>query len=133
MSSKSKARNSAIGCTFYNAGMIEDPRGYSGAVDGVEILGGLAVLDQRIADRMEHGVSAPVTPLSQAPRHHIEADIAPIIRRAIEVIGDREEAMRWLGTPVRALDYATPISCIHDPISRQQVLSVLTQLEHGVL
>jgi uncharacterized protein (DUF2384 family) len=41
--------------------------------------------------------------------------------------------MRWLGTPVRALNYATPISRLHDPESREQVLSVLTQLEHGVL
>jgi putative toxin-antitoxin system antitoxin component (TIGR02293 family) len=33
-----------------------------------------------------------------------------VIDRATEVIGNREEAMRWLGTPVRALDDATPIS-----------------------
>jgi putative toxin-antitoxin system antitoxin component (TIGR02293 family) len=107
--------------------------GYNGAVDGVVILDGLAVLGGREKDSTERSVDVPVMQFSQAPRWHIEADIAPIIRRAIEVIGDREEAMRWLGTPVRALDYATPISCIHDPISRQKVLSVLTQLEHGVL
>jgi uncharacterized protein (DUF2384 family) len=36
--------------------------------------------------------------------------IDAVVERAVEVIGDREEAMRWLGTPVRALGYATPIA-----------------------
>ena len=57
----------------------------------------------------------------------------PFIDRAIEVIGDRDTALRWLGTPVRALDYATPISCLHNPKGQSDVLRVLTQLEHGVL
>jgi putative toxin-antitoxin system antitoxin component (TIGR02293 family) len=56
-----------------------------------------------------------------------------VIERAIEVIGDREEAMRWLGTPVRALDYVTPISLLSSPAGNAQVLVVLTKLEHGVM
>jgi Protein of unknown function (DUF2384) len=38
--------------------------------------------------------------------------VESMIHRAVEVIGDRDEAMRWLGTPIRALDYATPISLL---------------------
>jgi uncharacterized protein (DUF2384 family) len=58
---------------------------------------------------------------------------AAVIRRTVEVIGDRSDAMRWLGTPVRALNYATPISLLHDSQGRDAVLSVLGRLEHGVL
>ncbi len=76
-------------------------------------------------------VGAPQFCQAGQPKH--EADIESIVQRAIEVIGGREETMRWLGTPVRALDYATPISRLYDPVSQEQVLSVLTQLEHGVL
>ena len=97
--------------------MAEGLKGYDGAVDGVNILHGVAILAQ----------------FPQARQPQREVDIEPIVQRAIEVIGGREEAMRWLGTPVRALDYATPISRLHDPESREQVLSVLAQLEHGVL
>ncbi|MBZ5622218.1 MAG: MbcA/ParS/Xre antitoxin family protein [Acidobacteriia bacterium] len=55
-----------------------------------------------------------------------------VINRAIEVIGDKEEAMRWLGMPVRALGYATPISRLNDRDGQTAVLDVLDQLEHGV-
>ena len=70
------------------------------------------------------------------PAHALEvADKAQaaVIRRTVEVIGDRSDAMRWLGTPVRALNYATPISLLHDSKGREDVLSVLGRLEHGVL
>lgn len=97
--------------------MAEGLKGYDGAVDGVRILHGVAIMAQ--------------FPQARQPRQ--EVDVEPVVQRAIEVIGGREEAMRWLGTPVRALDYATPISRLHDTESREQVLSVLTRLEHGVL
>lgn len=58
---------------------------------------------------------------------------AAIIHRAAEVLGDRSDAMRWLGTPVRALNYATPISLLHDSKGREDVLTVLGRLEHGIL
>jgi putative toxin-antitoxin system antitoxin component (TIGR02293 family) len=56
-----------------------------------------------------------------------------VMRRATEVLGDEPSAMRWLGTPVRALDYATPISLLHDAKGREAVLSVLGRLQHGIL
>lgn len=112
--------------------MPEDVKGYDGSVNGVRILHGVAIAAERMpAATGRKGISA-VFP-SDDPEPRQEADIEPVVERSIEVIGDREEAMRWLGTPVRALDYATPISRLHDPKSKEQVLAVLTQLEHGVL
>ncbi len=63
----------------------------------------------------------------------ISAGVAQVIGRAMAVIGGRSEALRWLGTPVHALDYATPVSLLGTGKGRDQVLSVLDQLEHGVL
>jgi putative toxin-antitoxin system antitoxin component (TIGR02293 family) len=56
-----------------------------------------------------------------------------VTRRAVEVIGDRERALRWMGTPVRALGYSTPISLLSTVPGEQAVLTVLGRLEHGVL
>jgi putative toxin-antitoxin system antitoxin component (TIGR02293 family) len=67
---------------------------------------------------------------SLQPNERAETEV---MRRATEVLGDEPSAMRWLGTPVRALDYATPISLLHDAKGREAVLSVLGRLEHGVL
>ena len=67
-----------------------------------------------------------------SPQSQERAETA-VMRRATEVLGDEPSAMRWLGTPVRALDYATPISLLHDAHGREAVLTVLGRLEHGVL
>lgn len=56
-----------------------------------------------------------------------------VIERAIDVIGDRDEALRWLGTPVRALGYATPIAVMSRPEGKIAVLRTLSRLEHGVM
>ncbi len=109
--------------------MAENLKGHDGSVNGVEIQHGVAIVTQRMpAARVL--VGSPGLPCDQVGQ---EADIQPIVDRLIEVIGNREEALRWLGTPVRALDYATPISLLHDSVGQQQVLAVLSQLEHGVL
>lgn len=62
-----------------------------------------------------------------------DAAIGPIMVRALQVIGDKGEALRWLGTPVPALGYATPISLCGSADGQQAVLTVLGRLEHGVL
>ncbi|MBL8226954.1 MAG: DUF2384 domain-containing protein [Bryobacterales bacterium] len=56
-----------------------------------------------------------------------------VFRRAEEVIGDKAKAMRWLGTPVRALDYATPVSLMGSADGCRAVLEVLERLDYGVL
>jgi putative toxin-antitoxin system antitoxin component (TIGR02293 family) len=58
--------------------------------------------------------------------------IDPIIARATEVIGDRQEAMRWLGAPVRGLDFATPISLLATEEGQLRVNDILSQMEHGI-
>jgi uncharacterized protein (DUF2384 family) len=73
--------------------------------------------------------SAPTAPLPDFLRD-TEAEVT---RRAVEVIGNEREAMRWLGTPIRALNYATPISLLYDLAGRNAVLAVLGRLEYGVL
>ena len=56
-----------------------------------------------------------------------------VIERAVEVIGNQDFAMRWLGTPVPALNYATPISLLANPRGRGEVMAALNRLEHGVM
>lgn len=60
-------------------------------------------------------------------------DESEVLNRAAEVIGSKGGAMRWMGTPVRALNYATPISLLHTRKGKEAVLTVLGRLEHGVL
>jgi len=47
-------------------------------------------------------------------------------------MGDRQEAMHWLGTPVRALNFATPISLLARADGLGQVMDLLGQMEHGI-
>lgn len=67
------------------------------------------------------------------PEPAIEQIESEVTLRAIQVIGDEPEAMRWLGTPIRALNYATPVSLLYSAAGRDAVLTVLGRLEHGVL
>jgi uncharacterized protein (DUF2384 family) len=109
--------------------MAKDLLGYDGAVNGVAILRGIAVAPERVTGSRERSTTSQLEPSHMDQ----QVDVQPTIQRVLEVIGSREEAMRWLGTPVRALDYATPISRLCDPTGREEVLSVLSKLEHGVL
>jgi len=74
-----------------------------------------------------------IVPSEIAEKSSTEMAQAEILRRAIEVIGSEDEAMRWMGTPVQALDYATPISMLYDKRGFEAVRTVLGRLEHGVL
>jgi putative toxin-antitoxin system antitoxin component (TIGR02293 family) len=65
-------------------------------------------------------------------RYEEANEVETIIERAVAVIGDKERALRWLGTPVRSLGYATPISLLHSSDGRGQVESVLGRIEHGI-
>jgi len=102
-------------------------------------------LDERDKDTVsrEHGVGRDYlkTLVVRAKRrfrelsaqaHAPQLDVDLIIARAIAVIGDRDEAMRWLGAPVRALDYATPISLLGTSEGTARVQDLLGQIEHGV-
>ncbi len=58
--------------------------------------------------------------------------VESVTERATEVFGEREKALRWLGTPVRALEFATPISLLAGSKGTADVLAVLGRIEHGV-
>ena len=61
------------------------------------------------------------------------SDESRVLDQAVEVIGDKKKAMRWMGTTVRALDYSTPVSILGTRKGRQAVIAVLGRLEHGVM
>ncbi len=60
---------------------------------------------------------------------HTEVPSSAVFDRAIDVIGDRQEAFRWLGTPARALDYQTPIAVAGTPGSAARRLEMRTRTE----
>ena len=39
--------------------------------------------------------------------------IEALIDLVTQVVGDRETALRWMGSPVQALGYATPVSLLN--------------------
>jgi putative toxin-antitoxin system antitoxin component (TIGR02293 family) len=80
--------------------------------------------------KLRHGVTKVEDPVSLRARFD---EIAPVLERAVEVVGDREDAFRWLGTPVRAIGYATPMSLLATAPGRGDVLAVFDRLEHGDL
>lgn len=61
-----------------------------------------------------------------------EVAVESVIARASQVIGDRSAALRWMGTPVRSLDLATPISILGTTDGVLRVTDVLGQMEHGI-
>jgi len=64
--------------------------------------GTLGGLDARTADSP---AVADVSPRKKADPEELTKAVA----RATDVLGAQDAAFRWLGTPVPALDYATPI------------------------
>ena len=58
--------------------------------------------------------------------------IVDLTARAIEVLGNREKALRWLKSPVRALGDKTPLSLLTSAEGVTQVQDVLGRIEHGV-
>jgi hypothetical protein len=55
-----------------------------------------------------------------------------LIQQATKVLGGRDEALRWFGTPVAALAYATPVSVLGNAKGVASVTDLLTQIEYGV-
>lgn len=63
---------------------------------------------------------------------NLQPRIQRIINKVSKVLGSQDDAMRWLGSPVRALDFATPISILGSKEGVKRVNDVLGQMEHGV-
>jgi len=62
--------------------------------------------------------------------HPVLKDIDDVVQAAKEVFGP-DRGLRWLGTPVRVLNYATPISLADTPAGREQIRDALLNLVHG--
>lgn len=90
------------------------------------------IIAQAIAEKSSGKDIAKTVFVPVTAKAKLDMTIEPIIERIVEGIGDREQAMRWLGTPVRALDFATPISMLGTKEGVEKVMDVLGQMEHGV-
>jgi superfamily II RNA helicase len=66
------------------------------------------------------------------PSEDYSETLVNVTARAIEVLGTREKALRWLKTPVRSLSDQTPLSLLGCPNGIVQVVDALGQIEHGV-
>jgi uncharacterized protein (DUF2384 family) len=62
----------------------------------------------------------------------IAAMIGFVLGRVTTVIDDRDESLRGLGTPIGAMNFATPISLPGNPDGVHSVLYVLGQMRHGI-
>ncbi len=85
-------------------------------------------------------VSAPAAPVAfprigTAARGEASPPLASIVEvtaRAIEVLGTKEKALRWLNTPVRSLGDQTPLSLLNTEAGFTQVEDILGRVEQGV-
>ncbi|WP_273142238.1 antitoxin Xre/MbcA/ParS toxin-binding domain-containing protein [Halomonas sp.] len=57
---------------------------------------------------------------------------AEILTRAKDVLGDREEAKRWMNTPAMGLEGRKPIDLITTQAGYELVDDFLTRLDYGV-
>lgn len=55
-----------------------------------------------------------------------------LFERAIEVLGNEQNAMRWFLSKVKGLGYKTPFDCIQSEQGRQEVEDMLGRIEYGV-
>ena len=55
-----------------------------------------------------------------------------IFLEAVEVFGSENSAKNWLGEPARALDHRRPCEVMQTKAGRQDVLTLLVQLEYCV-
>jgi putative toxin-antitoxin system antitoxin component (TIGR02293 family) len=58
--------------------------------------------------------------------------IAGAVARAIDVLGDRKKAVRWLTTSNRALGGEIPITLLDTSAGAHEVETVLDRIEYGV-
>ena|ERR1041385_3211226 len=59
-------------------------------------------------------------------------ELAQLLFRATDVFDDEKEAVRWLKSPIRALDDHTPLDYAHTAVGIREVENVLGRIEHGI-
>ena len=55
-----------------------------------------------------------------------------ILEKAIDVLGSKEEAERWMDRPAIGLDNRKPIDLLASAAGAEEVKNYLIRLEHGV-
>ena len=55
-----------------------------------------------------------------------------VLRRASDVLGNKEAAASWINTPQKALGEQTPLSLLVRDVGTEEVLNVLTAIRYGV-
>lgn len=58
--------------------------------------------------------------------------MARVYANAVEMIGDREKAIAWLGTPNRALGGESPLDQLDSDIGARMVEDILGRIAYGV-
>lgn len=59
--------------------------------------------------------------------------VASVYTLAEEVLGDRDTAVGWLGSPQFGLQYHRPLEFLSTELGRQQVMQLLNQIRYGFL
>jgi putative toxin-antitoxin system antitoxin component (TIGR02293 family) len=91
-----------------------------------QLLTALGIPKRTAARRKASGGRLPATESERIVR------LARVIANASDVLGDRENAARWLTGPVTALGGVTPLSLLDTDVGLDQVLTVLGRIEHGI-
>lgn len=97
-----------------------------------------AILWQRFGDGRSPGLSfegvRAFTPLLRETATHVPiTEIHDLEALAEAVIGDREEARKWLSEPNLATDNRAPILLAGSPEGYERVRNLLLRIEFGVL
>jgi putative toxin-antitoxin system antitoxin component (TIGR02293 family) len=58
--------------------------------------------------------------------------LARVVERAVQVLGDRERARRWLTAPSPALGQAVPLALLDTDLGTHQVEELLGRIDFGV-
>lgn len=82
--------------------------------------------------RFEYAVRTALKGQASEPGESLPEALVDVTARAIEVLGTREKALRWLKTPVRSLGDQTPLSLLGRPEGVVRVEDALGRIEHGV-
>ncbi len=83
---------------------------------------------RRVGNGEEHAPPARLTP----EQSDAVVRTARSLAKAIDILGDRKKAVRWLTTPNRALGGEIPITLLDTSAGAHEVEAVLDRVEYGV-
>jgi putative toxin-antitoxin system antitoxin component (TIGR02293 family) len=103
----------------------------TGAVDRVTSLIGI--------NRSALSQVLDISPRTLSRRHTLKASaserlfrVSALFQKALEVIGEKDEAQRWFTTPKKALGGRTPFEFSETDVGAREVEDLLGRIEYGV-